>query len=638
MNVINKLQPFLLSATLFVSASLHAEENHLLLVEAEAFEDLGGWLVDQQFMDLMGSPYLLAHGLGVPVKDAVAKVSVPAPGRYRVWVRTRDWVAPWKARGAPGRFQVLVDDKPLDATFGTEGAEWHWQDGGTVKLGDSAQLQLRDLTGFEGRCDAILFSNDPDLIPPDSGPELAQLRSDQHGWSLQPQSAGDYDLVIVGGGVTGTCAAITAARLGLSVALIQDRPVLGGNGSSEIRVWPEGHTNQEPYPRVGDVVAELIRDKGPGDGNAKDAHVYEDRRKLDLARAEKNLTLMLEQRVNAADADERGVISVVAQHIRSGKRTRITGRLFLDATGDGVLGALVGADFEMTDEGHMGMSNLWNVDTIEKNESELRCECKDDDPLSLTFVTAETPQPFPRCPWAVDLTRKPFPGRAKLAGAWSDAKNPLGRLGGWFWESGFDKHPIDDAESIRDQNLRAMYGAWDALKNIDGLYPKHRLKWAAFIAGKRESRRLMGDVILTADDFRQGKEFPDGAFPCSWHIDLHHPHVDYDKSDEADPFIANFTRGAEYQYQGPYWAPYRCLYSRNIDNLFMAGRNISVTHEALGPVRVMRTCGMMGEIVGMAASICRKHGCSPREVYKQHLDELKLLMTEGCGREMAVNK
>ncbi len=638
MNVINKLQPFLLSATLFVSASLHAEENHLLLVEAEAFEDLGGWLVDQQFMDLMGSPYLLAHGLGVPVKDAVAKVSVPAPGRYRVWVRTRDWVAPWKARGAPGRFQVLVDDKPLDATFGTEGAEWHWQDGGTVKLGDSAQLQLRDLTGFEGRCDAILFSNDPDLIPPDSGPELAQLRSDQHGWSLQPQSAGDYDLVIVGGGVTGTCAAITAARLGLSVALIQDRPVLGGNGSSEIRVWPEGHTNQEPYPRVGDVVAELIRDKGPGDGNAKDAHVYEDRRKLDLARAEKNLTLMLEQRVNAADADERGVISVVAQHIRSGKRTRITGRLFLDATGDGVLGALVGADFEMTDEGHMGMSNLWNVDTIEKNESELRCECKDDDPLSLTFVTAETPQPFPRCPWAVDLTNKPFPGRIKFAGAWSDAKNPLGRLGGWFWESGFDKHPIDDAESIRDQNLRAMYGAWDALKNIDGLYPKHRLKWAAFIAGKRESRRLMGDVILTADDFRQGKEFPDGAFPCSWHIDLHHPHVDYDKSDEADPFIANFTRGAEYQYQGPYWAPYRCLYSRSIDNLFMAGRNISVTHEALGPVRVMRTCGMMGEIVGMAASICRKHGCSPREVYKQHLDELKLLMTEGCGREMAVNK
>src|SRR5690606_33110222 len=187
------------------------------------------------------------------------------------------------------------------------------------------------------------------------------------------------------------------------------RPVLGGNGSSEVRVWPEGHTNQEPYPRIGDVVAELIRDKGPGDGNAKDAHVYEDRRKLDLARAEKNLTLLLEQRVNAAEADDSGVAAVVAQHIRTGKRTRITGRLFLDSTGDGVLGALVGADFEITHEGHMGMSNLWNVDAVERNECELKCECKDDDPLSLTFVAAETPQPFPRCPWAIDLTDKPFP-------------------------------------------------------------------------------------------------------------------------------------------------------------------------------------------------------------------------------------
>ena len=614
-------------------AAANESESKLLLVEVESFDELGGWLVDQQFMDLMGSPYLLAHGLGVPVQDATAAVKLPAAGRYRVWVRTRDWVAPWNAPGAPGKFQLLVDGKPLESTFGTEGAKWHWQDGGVVDAGEQAQLALHDLTGFEGRCDAILFVSDLNFTPPDDGDALAELRSEQLGWSMEPKLQGEYDLVVIGGGVAGTSAAITAARLGMQVALIQDRPVLGGNGSSEVRVWPEGHTNQEPYPHVGDVVAEMIRDKGRGDGNAKDAHVYEDRRKLELARAEPNLTLLLEQRVNAADASDGHVESVVAQHTRTGERSRIAGRLFLDATGDGVLGALVGADFELTREGHMGMSNLWNVGDVERNECELQCECQDEDPLSLTFVAAETPQPFPRCPWAIDLTDKPFPGRTKFAGEYSNQKNPLGRLGGWFWESGFDKDPIADAEETRDLNLRAMYGAWDALKNVDGLYPNHRLKWAAFIAGKRESRRLLGDVILSADDFRNGKQYPDGAFPCTWHIDLHLAHPDYSEPKNEDAFISNFTRGTGYTYEGPYWAPYRCLYSRNVDNLFMAGRDVSVTHDALGPVRVMRTCGVMGEIVGMAASLCREHDCTPREVYADHLDELKSLMKRGAGRE-----
>ena len=606
--------------------------DNVLLVEVEAFDDLGGWLVDQQFMDLMGSPYLLAHGLGVPVKDATATVELPAAGTYRVWVRTRDWVAPWMAKGAPGRFQLLVDGKPLKTTFGTEGAKWHWQDGGIVEVGAKATVALHDLTGFEGRCDAILFCRDDKFVPPHDGAELAKLRSEQLGWELAAEAGGDYDLVVVGGGIAGTSAAITAARLGLNVALIQDRPLLGGNGSSEVRVWPEGHTNQEPYPRVGDVVAELVRDKGKGDGNAKDAHIYEDRRKLDLARAEKNLTLLLEQRVNDAEIVDGQVQSVVAQHVRSGKRSRVTGRMFLDATGDGVLGALVGADFEMTSEGHMGMSNLWNVGDVERNECELQCECKDEDPLSLAFVAAETPQPFPHCPWAVDLSDKPFPGRTKLKGEYTNQKNPLSRLGGWFWEAGFDKHPIDDAEETRDLNLRAMYGAWDALKNVDGLYPNHRLKWAAYIAGKRESRRLLGDVILSADDFRQGKKYPDGAYPCTWHIDLHLAHPDYSGGHDDNAFISNFTHGTGYTYAGPYWAPYRSLYSRNVDNLFMAGRDVSVTHDALGPVRVMRTCGMMGEIVGMAASICKEHDCLPRAVYEQHLDELKALMTRGAGK------
>ncbi len=173
-----------------------------------------------------------------------------------------------------------------------------------------------------------------------------------------------------------------------------------------------------------------------------------------------------------------------------------------------------------------------------------------------------------------------------------------------------------------------MYGAWDTLKNMDKLYPNHRLAWAAFIAGKRESRRLLGDVLLTGDDFRQGRVFEDGCFPCTWHIDLHMPHPDFAGGHGIDAFISKCTTGREYSYKRPYWAPYRCLYSRTISNLFMAGRDISVTHEALGPVRVQKTCGMMGEVVGKAAWICIRHQTLPRGVYQQHLALLKELMAE----------
>lgn len=618
-----------MSAALLMLASSFAMAEECVLVEAESFEESGGWVVDQQFMDVMGSPYLLAHGLGEPVWDATQTVKFSAPGKYRVWVRTRDWVAPWKAPGAPGRFQLLINNKPLATTFGTEGAQWHWQDGGTVDVEAAATLTLRDLTGFEGRCDAILFCRDDRFVPPDGGRELEALRGKLLGWTSAPAEGGQFDLVVVGGGIAGTAAAISAARLGLTVALVQDRPVLGGNGSSEVRVWPEGKTNLPPYPRIGDVVSELVRDRTPTDGNAKSADIYDDKRKLSLVRGEPNITLMLEQRVNRAEFMDGRVTAVTAQHTRSGRRTRIAGKLFLDSTGDGVVGALTGADFEITDEGHMGASNLWNVGDTTKNEFQIQCECKDTDALTMAFVRSESEVPFPRCPWAVDLSDKPFPGRKGFDKSWDDNK-PLYRLGEWFWESGFNKDPIHDVEWMRDQNLRAMYGAWDALKNVDGAHPNHRLKWAAYIAGKRESRRLLGEVVLTGEDILNGKNFPDACFPCTWSIDLHLPHPDFVSDNENEAFISQASFG---KYEGPYWAPYRCLYSRNVSNLFMAGRDISVTHEALGAVRVMRTCGCMGEIVGMAAAICRQNDCLPRDVHQHHLAELRRLMAMGVGRE-----
>ena len=189
----------------------------------------------------------------------------------------------------------------------------------------------------------------------------------------------------------------------------------------------------------------------------------------------------------------------MCQHIRTARRLRVEGRWFVDATGDGAVGFLAGADYEVTRQQHMGASNLWNVADTGTAEQFPKCLCQDNDPIDKKVVEQGKAAPFPRCPWAVDLRDKRFPGRDKSVAQWS--KPGLDSLGNWFWESGFDRNPINEVEWTRDFNLRAMYGAWDTLKNVNGKYPNHKLAWAAYIAGKRESRRLLGDVVLTADDF-----------------------------------------------------------------------------------------------------------------------------------------
>ncbi|MBI5688267.1 MAG: FAD-dependent oxidoreductase [Verrucomicrobia bacterium] len=574
----------------------------VVLVEAESFEKKGGWVVDPQFMDIMGSPFLLAHGLGVPVSDAVTTVKFAATGTYRVWVRTRDWVATWKAPGAPGRFQLIVNGRPLDAVFGAEGAEWHWQDGGQIEIKQrSVKLALRDLTGFEGRCDAIVFAADAQFTPPNRDPEMARFRRQALGLPEKPEDAGRFDFVVTGGGIAGTCAAVSAARLGLKVAFIQDRPVLGGNNSSEVRVWLQGARNKEPWPRVGDIVAELEQDNRAHYGPDNKAELYEDEKKLAVVRSEKNICLFLNHRAQAVEKDAGRIAAVIATDVFTGRQRRFAARWFADCTGDGCVGALAGADFDMQPKGRMGPCNLWNV------------------------IETGKPVAFPRCPWALDLGDKPFPGR----GRGETKPNPL-HLGGWYWESGFDRDPIQEMEYVRDWNFRAMYGAWDALKNVDKVLPNHKLNWAAHIMGKRESRRLMGDVVLTKEDVVGARQFPDACAPTGWKIDLHLPDKRYESGFEGDAFISAASFG---NYPMPFWIPYRCLYSRNVPNLFMAGRDVSVTHEALGAVRVMRTGGCMGEIVGMAASVCLKHDTEPRAVHERYFTELQEIMRRGVGRK-----
>lgn len=602
--------------------------QEFVFIEAEQFSNHGGWELDQQSMEQMGSPYLLAHGLGIPVQDATTKIKFPTAGAYRVWVRTRDWVAPWNAPGAPGKFQLLVDGKAIPEIFGTKSATWHWHDGGVVQVGKEASVALHDLTGFEGRCEAILFCKDNLFKPTDDIEALTKFRRQLLGLPDKPANGGEFDLIVSGGGLAGTCAAISAARSGIKVALVQDRPVLGGNGSSEVRVWPEGHTNKELFPHVGDIVNEIlptVNRKFPGEVlNGVAASYYDDTRKKNIVLNEPNITLLLNHRVIGVDTKGDEITSIVIQSTITSIRLKLKGKLFADCTGDAIVGYKAGADYEYKAENLMGSSNLFNVLDTTNKEEVLACECKDKSALALKCEIGDFDQPFPRCPWALDLSDKPFPGRKGVETFGKEGLQSFANM--WYWESGFNKDQVNEIELIRDHNFRAMYGAWDVLKNVDKMYPKHRLGWSAFIAGKRESRRLIGDIVLDAEDFKKQRKFEDSAFPCSWHVDLHSPKKEFKNGFEGNEFIADYTRGAEYKYGDVYWAPYRTLYSRNIKNLFMAGRCISVSKTGLGPVRVMKTCGMMGEIVGKAAAICIHKSTNPRGVYTNYLNELHSMM------------
>ena len=603
------MKSILTSLALTLAAMLPAAAADRLLLEAESFQNPGGWSLDTQFIEIMGSPYLLAHGLGEPVKDATTTATLPSTGKYRVWVRTKDWVAPWGAPGTPGRFQVIINGQPLAETFGTKGKAWSWHDGGIVEATETKlNVALRDLTGFNGRCDAVYLTKDLGENPPDESAPLSAWRKTALGLPAAPEDMGEFDLVVVGGGYGGLGSAISAARQGLKVALIQNRPVLGGNGSSEVRVWSQGLIRRGKYPHIGEMVEEFAdrAKNSPGlyeeFGDAqKEAHV----------RKEKNISLFLNEHVYAAETKGDRIVSVTSLNTTNSRQKRFRGKLFSDCTGHGSLAHLAGAKYEIEMKDLLGMSNMW------------------------IWSNAAEPRRFPETPWALDLNMDDFPypkmGRADMA--------DKGK-GEWFWESGFNKHPINDLELIRDWNLRAVFGAFNAMKNRDGKadHAKAKLDWVAYIGGTRESRRIVGDVMLTQEDIVSKREFPDGCVPSTWSIDLHFPKQEFAKKFPENPFIsyADHDRRVDRQYGYP--IPYRTLYSVNVNNLFMAGRNISVTDVALGTVRVMKTIGMMGEVVGKAASVAVRRNCTPREVYTLYWSEMdQLLKLPGRARRLPDN-
>lgn len=625
---------FLVGAFFLISIALFGKKHHTVFLEAESFAERGGWKIDQQSMDVMGSAYLLAHGLGNPVEDAVAHTEIPKNGKYHVWVRTRNWVAPWSVKGAPGKFQLLINEEPLSTTFGTVGADWHWQSGGTIKLkkGDIS-LALRDLTGFDGRCDAIVLTTDPKFRPPNQLDALMSFRREHLDISEGPEAAGKYDLVVVGGGIAGICTAVSAARLGSKVALIQNRPVLGGNNSSEVRVGLSGLIYQKPYINLGSLVDEIggvghwtlwearqdpnsarsqkileIIKNHPEkkEHNAGPAANYADDKKMQIVLAEEHLDLFLNTHVFAVETSGGKITAVTGRSIVNGQEYRFEGSLFADCTGDGTIGYLAGADFRVGRES--------KAETGEPRAPQTADQLVMGTSVQWNSVEKDNPSTFPDTrDWAVNFNEQTSIKTTK---------------GDWDWETGANRDQVTEIELIRDYGLRVAFGNWDFIKNHSSQkeeFAKRELSWVAYIGGKRESRRLLGDVILKEQDILDNRTFPDGTFTTTWGVDLHFPITK--NGFTGEPFLSR----ADIQSIQPYQVPYRCLYSRNVSNLFMAGRNISVTHVALGTIRVQRTTGMMGEVIGMAAAICKKEKTSPRGVFNHHFPQLVKLMEKGIG-------
>lgn len=587
---------------LFVSVSV-AQTGSMVLVEAESFAERGGWVLDQQFMDQMGSPFLMAHGMGNPVADASTPVNIPGKGIWHVYVRTWNWCAPWKTEERPGRFQLSVNGTRLANELGI-GDRWDWEYAGSINIKEKEnRIALHDLTGFNGRCDAILFSKEKEVQIPNEGDRMYKFRKKLAGLPDKPENGGTYDMVVVGAGMAGLGAAIKGAREGLKVALIHNRPVPGGNNSVEVQVVASGGLNLKPYPRLGDVIREI-------------KNVYRRPDHVDnVIAGEENLTFFPNMHVFTLEKEGDKIKSVTAKHIETNKETIFYAPVFVDCTGDANIGFLAGAEYRVGRE----------------MRGETRETLAPDRPdnivlgTSLSWWSRKTAQPsiFPDCSWAIQFDE--------------ESCEKVTRGSNW-WETGFRYDQVNESEFIRDYLFRAIYGNWAFLKNQSkdkAGYANLELESVFYVAGKRESRRLMGDVLLTQQDSEGAYVKYDDAFvTCTYNLDQHFPTPKNSFFFPGEEFISTMKHyfndlGTPRRYLRddqvipPFRVPYRCLYSRNVDNLFMAGRNVSVSHIVLSASRVQETTGMMGELVGLAASLCKKYNCTPREVYKNHLEELE---------------
>ncbi|MEJ0064526.1 MAG: FAD-dependent oxidoreductase [Caulobacteraceae bacterium] len=594
-----------------------------ILIEAEDFDSYGGWVLDSQFETQMGSPYLLAHGLGRPVADATTVIEVADAGEYEVWVRAKDWVPTHH----PGRFTLSIDGAVLETVFGANDQDWSWQAAGKVSLpqGD-VSLALHDLTGFDGRCDAIYLSRDG-APPPNAIDDASRAwRKALRGLPDQPIDAGEFDVVVVGGGVSGCAAALTAARLGQRVALIHDRPVLGGNASKEIGLMPRG--------AQGALLAELAARTPDGDLAA-----------LSLLQAEPTASIFLEHRIVAAAREGDRIASVDAVQARGGLERRFKGRIFIDTSGVAMLGVLAGAETLFGREAR--------ADYDEPYAPEQADDMHHGNTLFFRTRMADHPVQFPDVPWATEVSKdyanlsgqltKPGAENGPGPAANSNPDNQTFQFSAdpsqaWmnqfpathYWEYGQWLDPYTSGELVRDYLMRALYGTFSNVKSLEPeAYANLEFDWMAFVAAQGEFRRYKGDHVLTENDIREHTRYNDllvsndGFFciHCAWNPG----------EGKYDFRLKDWIM--DVRDNQPYGIPFRCLYSANIENLLMAGKHISVTHVAGSSVKLMGNGAQHGIATAAAAFLCNQYDTTPRGLYDEHLDELIALVATLTGHE-----
>ncbi|WP_372661686.1 FAD-dependent oxidoreductase [Cohnella sp.] len=410
-------------------------------------------------------------------------------------------------------------------------------------------------------------------------------------------------VAVVGGGLAGVCAAIAAARLGQTVSLIQNRPVLGGNSSSEVRVWVCGATGHgvNRYARETGIMGELFVEnqyRNP-EGNP---YLW-DLIILEAVKAEKNIQLFLNTDVHEVEAtgpeEHRQIKSVTGWMMGSERRIRFESSMFLDCTGDGLVGFLAGAKFRIGREARHEYNEDWAP------------EAADDITLGSTilFYTKDVGQPVRYIPpsFAKNIAETSIPVRRVIRSGDSGCHY-------WWIEWGGELDTVHENERIRDELWSVIYGIWDYIKNSGKFEADNMtLEWIGSLPGKREYRRFVGDYVLNQNDIVSQKQFEDRVAFGGWSIDLHPPKGMY----------AEESGSKHFHPDGIYHIPFRSLYSSNVDNLLFAGRNISATHVAFGTTRVMATCAVIGEAAGTGAALSAMKGITPRELYQSHLSELQ---------------
>ena len=421
------------------------------------------------------------------------------------------------------------------------------------------------------------------------------------------------DITVIGGGLAGVSSAVSAARLGKKVALVQNRPVLGGNSSSEVRVWVVGATGHgvNRYARETGVLGEMFVENNFT--NPEGNPYYWDLVVLETVRRESNIQLFLNTDVHEVEADgtadNRTIHSVTGWMSGSERKIRFESPVYLDCTGDGLVGFLAGAKHRIGREARSEYNESWAPE--ESDNISLGS--------TLLFYTKDLGMPVKYVPpsFAKDITKTPIPLKRVLKSGDSGCHY-------WWIEWGGEEHisTMYDNEMIRDELWSVIYGIWDYIKN-SGKFDADTmtLEWVGSLPGKREYRRFIGDYVLNQNDIEQQTEFPDNITFGGWSIDIHPPEGMY-----ASEYTSKHIHS-----DGVYQIPYRCLYSANVNNLLFAGRNISATHIAFGSARVMGTCASIGMAAGVAAALCAKYDANPRDILLEHLEELQqtLLWEDG---------